>query len=120
MITNRAFVLINDERKRQDAKFGVQEHDAAIWSLIAAEELGEVAERHLAILFPNTQKETGKPLREAYIEELVQLTAVCVAWLECELRDKPIMMNLDPDADEEAALAADDSWLREREDKADE
>lgn len=58
------------ERARQDAKWGVQRHDPARWHLILSEEVGEVAE---AIL-------KGGPV-EAF-EELVQVAAVAVAWLE--------------------------------------
>lgn len=76
----RALRLIALERARQDAKWGEQNHDAPIWSLIATEELGEVAQATLETIFG------GKHTRADYVAELVQLTAVCVAWLECELR----------------------------------
>lgn len=82
----RAMRLIALERARQDAKWGVQNHDGSIWSLIATEELGEVSETLLELLFKGSQNVGGMHPREAYITELTQLTAVCVAWLECELR----------------------------------
>ena len=62
------------ERRRQDAKWGEQNHDDKTWLAIATEELGEVAN---AILEDEV----------ASIEfELKQLTAVCVAWLESKER----------------------------------
>lgn len=62
------------ERSRQDAKWGDQNHEAPTWMLIATEELGEVSKAALQ----------GR--RAEYFAELIQLTAVCVAWLECEFR----------------------------------
>jgi len=63
-----AVAEIQVERYRQTAKWGRQKHSNATWQIIATEELGEVCK---AIL-------EGKPTRH----EIVQLAAVCVAWLE--------------------------------------
>lgn len=82
----RAMRLIALERERQDAKWGEQNHDAAVWALIATEELGEISQAHLEILFKGSQTSDHMHSREAYMTELIQLAAVCVAWLECELR----------------------------------
>lgn len=82
----RALRLIALERARQDAKWGQQNHNGAIWSLIAGEEFGEVAQAQLEVMFKGSQKESDPHPRQAYITELVQLAAVCQAWLECELR----------------------------------
>lgn len=63
--------LIQDERARQDAKWGAdQHHDPHLWTTILAEEFGEVAR---AVL-----EHDAAGLRA----ELVQVAAVCVAWLE--------------------------------------
>ena len=85
---SRAGRLIALERERQDAKWGEQNHEGSIWALIAGEEFGEVAQAQLELLFNGSQIERGNAMhpREAYITELTQLAAVCVAWLECELR----------------------------------
>lgn len=64
--------LIVDERARQDAKWGEQNHDDPTWYLILQEEGGEVAK---AIL--------ERQQMEYLKEELVQMGAVIVAWLEC-------------------------------------
>lgn len=63
--------LIAQERARQDAKWGSQRRLAPEkWAVILGEEVGEV---HRAVCehdFKNLQ------------DELVQVAAVCVAWLE--------------------------------------
>lgn len=82
----RAGRLIALERKRQDAKWGEQNHEGSIWALIAGEEFGEVAQAQLEMMFKGSQNGQDMHPREAYITELTQLAAVCVAWLECELR----------------------------------
>lgn len=64
---------IVEERRRQDEKWGVQNHGDAYWLAILGEEFGEICRDIL---------ERG----EASAEELVQLVAVGVAWLECKSR----------------------------------
>lgn len=66
--------LIHIERQRQDSKWGQQNHQGPFWTLIALEEFGEVSK---ALLEGDTDN---------YILELVQTSAVLVAWLESELR----------------------------------
>jgi NTP pyrophosphatase (non-canonical NTP hydrolase) len=70
--TDRLKILtdITDERDRQDAKWGVQEHHPATWQLILVEEVGETAE---ALLDDD---------RERYRKELVQVAAVAIAAIE--------------------------------------
>ena len=66
---------IQDERDRQDVKWGSQRHLASeIWLAILVEEVGEVAR---AVL-------DEKP--EDYTKELVQVAAVAVVALECQER----------------------------------
>jgi NTP pyrophosphatase (non-canonical NTP hydrolase) len=59
------------ERKRQDDKWGIQNHDPLVWFAIAGEEFGEVAKALV-------QRESVQMLRA----ELVQLAAVVVAFIE--------------------------------------
>lgn len=73
MLSDKAIELILAERRKQDAKWGVQRHDPATWMMIAVEELGEVSQANL-------QRDP-----QAYRKELVQMAAVMVAWLESEL-----------------------------------
>lgn len=70
----RIGLLIQMERQRQDSKWGQQNHQGPFWMLIALEEFGEVSK---ALLEGDTDN---------YILELVQTSAVLVAWLESELR----------------------------------
>ena len=59
---------IRQERQLQDGKWGVQDHEDLQWLAILMEEFGEVAKALL---------QRGKAA-----EELVQVAAVAVAWLE--------------------------------------
>jgi NTP pyrophosphatase (non-canonical NTP hydrolase) len=62
------------ERHAQDAKWGEQNHDDFIWTAILTEEVGEAAQAALHAKFGG-----HGDLRE----ELVQVAAVALAWLEC-------------------------------------
>ena len=64
---------ITDERDRQDNIWGQQDGDDKTWLPILAEEFGEVARAML-----QQDGEASGNLRE----ELVQVAAVCVAWVE--------------------------------------
>lgn len=74
----RAFELVRRERLRQDAQWGVQDHDPERWALILQEEVGEVAKAAL---------EGGG--RE-YLAEMVQVAAVAIAALECAARNEHV------------------------------
>lgn len=64
------------ERERQDMRWGTQDHDDPRWLAILTEELGEVAREVVEELaIPRSR---GYQIRE----ELVQVAAVAVAWLE--------------------------------------
>jgi NTP pyrophosphatase (non-canonical NTP hydrolase) len=76
-IPNKIWVDVKAERARQDAKFGVQSHDNATWKLILDEETGEVATECLQEIFGDIANGHGN-LRE----ELIQVAAVAVAWVE--------------------------------------
>ncbi len=74
---------VSMERIKQDAKWGKQNHDNYKWLAILSEEFGE-AGKALCEMIP-----TGKPkyLKQACLDnleyELIQIAAVCVAWVEC-------------------------------------
>lgn len=61
---------IYDERVRQTGKWGIQNHDDAFWSVILGEEYGEVCRA----VFEGDE--------QGIKEELTQVAAVAVAWLE--------------------------------------
>ena len=74
-IQTRTIRLVDGERKRQEDKWGEQNHDDLFWLAILSEEVGEVAQALLQ------QKEGNKTWCEIH-EELVQVAAVALAWLE--------------------------------------
>jgi NTP pyrophosphatase (non-canonical NTP hydrolase) len=80
---------ILDERKSQDEKWGVQNHNSLKWLAILTEEVGEVAELCNKIT-PKVlcDKKLHKPLYENMEKEVIQCAAVCVAWLEFIERSK--------------------------------
>lgn len=61
---------IYKERRRQDQQWGLQRHTPGKWALILGEEVGEVFKAALQ----------RKPAQVK--EELIQVAAVAVAWLE--------------------------------------
>ena len=76
---------VMDERARQDAKWGEQNHHPAWWLSILGEEFGEVCK---AVCENN---DTGKG---SYREELIQVAAVAVSMIECFDRNGPDWNNL--------------------------
>lgn len=79
------FIDIIEERLRQDRKWGDQSGNLnVIWSTVLTEEVGEVAKAVLELDF-----EHGGTIEELR-EELVQVCAVGVAWIEAidKHRDK--------------------------------
>lgn len=67
------------ERVRQDDKWGEQNHDAAIFLVLLAEEVGEVAQEVLGLQFGSCAKGAEG---EGYRKELVHVAAVAVAAIE--------------------------------------
>ena len=66
---------IIEERKKQDEKWGEQDHDLCKWVSILAEEVGEVAAESLDRL------PEGVPYGP-YREELIHVAAVAIAAIE--------------------------------------
>ena len=64
------------ERDRQDARWGEQNHDDYRWLAILTEEMGELAQ---AILHDEYGGKHAGTMRE----ELVQVAAVAIQWLQC-------------------------------------
>lgn len=64
------------ERERQDKKWGAQrDHSLPDWMTILGEEYGETCQEALRVHF-------GKVSEQDFIEEMIQVAAVCVAALE--------------------------------------
>lgn len=66
------FEKVQEERNKQDNKWGKQRHDFRIWSTILTEECGEVAKASLDLYF---ESGTFDDLEE----ELIQVAAVSKA-----------------------------------------
>lgn len=74
--------LVSDERKRQEAKWGEQNHNPTLWLAILLEEIGELASELIANEWkPELQRraDTGN--------ELVQIAAVAKAIWESGVRN---------------------------------
>lgn len=65
-----------NERERQNQKWGEQNHDDGWWTAILAEEVGEAAQAALHGRFGGRAAGTLR-------DELVQVAAVAVQWIEC-------------------------------------
>lgn len=75
MLSN-VFDEIKQERIRQDAKWGEQNHSPNDWLMILGEEFGEVCKAALEAKF-------GKGTLREYRNELIQVAAVSIAMIEC-------------------------------------
>lgn len=84
---------IREERRRQDAKWGEQNHSPIEWSAILTEEVGEVAKEALELHFAQLQN-AGKSedwyaeKLAAYRKEVIQVAAVALAMAESLERNK--------------------------------
>lgn len=73
---------IENERAYQDRKWGIQDHKNPWWLTILAEEFGEVAKKVYDFTV-SKEDDYEKDEHELELEqELIQVAAVCVAWLE--------------------------------------
>lgn len=79
-----AISSVLDERKRQDEKWGQQDHDASLWLGILGEEFGELCEAVNETVFDNGTDKGG--FDNMYIEA-THCAAVAVGFLECLLRN---------------------------------
>jgi NTP pyrophosphatase (non-canonical NTP hydrolase) len=74
------------ERKRQDEKWGEQDHHPAEWLAILGEEVGEVCRAVCEAHFGGYES-TGNWTQ--YRKELTHVAAVAIAMIECHDRPKP-------------------------------
>lgn len=86
---DRVVADISVERQKQDEKWGVQDHLHEWWNAILGEEAGEVSKALLEWRFGN------KPA-SCIRQELVQVAAVAVAWLQCIDRHEHISKEIPP------------------------
>lgn len=69
---------IKNERKRQDEKWGVQDHHPLMWFSIIGEECGEMCKAFNEYTFDEKFEHLENMQKEA-----IQIAACCVAMLEC-------------------------------------
>jgi len=80
----QARTLIDEERAKQDAKFGQQNHDPQVWMAILGEEFGELCQAANDLRWPKSNPDAD-PFRHELVEA-VQTAAVAKAIVECLLR----------------------------------
>ena len=76
----KAWMLIAKERGEQDVKWDEQNHSDEWWLTILMEEVGELSKEILEVKF-------DKKRSVNLINELIQVNAVALAWLECKIRN---------------------------------
>ena len=81
---------IIEERKRQDEKWGEQNHPLVMWGTIIGEEFGEMCECINKLEVPPISYDPSVVMyyTEALKKEAIQVAACCVALLEYIERDK--------------------------------
>lgn len=80
--------LIDADRKRQDAKWGQQNHDPQVWMAILGEEFGELCQAANDLRWGKpVKKQNVDPWTQA-LNEAVQTAAVARAVVECLLRSQ--------------------------------
>lgn len=76
---------VQEERRRQNRKFGVQDHPIADWFLILGEEVGEAqreaCEHVFRLRFPDHYPDDPERLHRLR-KELIEVAAVAVAMVE--------------------------------------
>jgi len=72
---------VRAERKRQELKWGEQNHSPAEWLMILGEEVGEANQAALEAHFAGTHNPGNHTLKD-YRKELIQVAAVAIAAVE--------------------------------------
>lgn len=86
-VQEKIIAKVLDERKRQDEKWGVQDHTAPVWGMIIGEEYGEMCKAINEFGFYPTRKTEDEIYKEA-----IQTMASCMAMLECIERRRRVPM----------------------------
>jgi hypothetical protein len=86
MNETKTVAVVNEvinERKRQEEKWGPQNHNPPEWLMILGEEVGEANKAALEARFAGEYYASDKPSGlAAYRTELIQVAAVAVAMVE--------------------------------------
>ena len=83
MVQEKIINKVLEERKRQDIKWGEQNHPAPVWGTIIGEEYGEMCQAINEFLFNSTPDTEEKICVEA-----IHTMASCMAMLECIERQR--------------------------------
>lgn len=83
-LTDKVLSMVRGERKKQDLKWGEQNHDPANYFIILAEEHGEVAKEVVEYTFAQNKRPSMAEFN--LVEELIQEAAVAVAMVESIIR----------------------------------
>lgn len=86
------------ERQRQDAKWGIQDHEPSVWLSILGEEFGELSQAINETIFDNGPKERLKGGLDNICKEAKQVAAVAMALVENIERRRLIAALEDGDA----------------------
>ena len=86
-IQERAITAVLLERKRQDTKWGEQNHPPHYWTGILGEEYGELCEAINETVFDNWSDKGGF---ENMRREAIHVAAVAIGFLECLERNKEL------------------------------
>ena len=86
----RAVQLLLNERRRQDAKFGKQDHDPAWWMVIMGEEYGETCQAVCEYRWAEANREVADRMKriDHAVEEASQVGAVAVAMIQAIMRNE--------------------------------
>ena len=82
-VTPKIIGDVMGERKRQDEKWGEQNHNAFVWACIIGEEYGEMCKAINEFSFNPTPK-----TEQDIYNETIQTMASCMAMLECIERSR--------------------------------
>lgn len=88
MVTEELIEVLDEvqrERVKQDRKWGQQNHVGAHWLAILMEEVGEAAQCVCKADIPPVSHDTSV-WRQGLRDELIQVAAVAVAWIEAHDR----------------------------------
>jgi hypothetical protein len=87
-----AIAAVIAERRRQDGKFGKQDHDPAWWMVIMGEEYGEtcqaVCEYRWGEAMPGVTSDDRMKRIDHAVDEATQVAAVAVAMVQSILRNE--------------------------------
>jgi hypothetical protein len=94
-VASLAFAALLQERLRQDAKWGEQNHDPITWLAILGEEVGEASQNALTARFHQhsppgcgSAAEFREDQLRCFRTEMVQVASVALAIVECMDRDQ--------------------------------